>query len=52
MSKAACETYRKGTPRTLQFTKTHLDKTLVWINLGAKNPVTVRYEDLAVTLKY
>jgi len=50
--KAACETYRKGTPRTLQFTKTHLDKTLVWMNLGAKNPVTVKYEDLAVTVKY
>jgi len=50
--KAACETYRKATPRTLKFTKDHLEKTLTWMNLGAKKPVTVKYEDLAVTVNY
>lgn len=48
----ACETYRKATPRTLKFTKDQLDKTLVWMNLGAKNPVAVKFEDLVVTIKY
>jgi NitT/TauT family transport system substrate-binding protein len=50
--KAACETYRKGTPRTLQFTRQQLDKTLTWMNLGAKKPVSAKFEDMAVTVKY
>jgi hypothetical protein len=49
---AACETYRKPTPRTLKFTKDDLEKTLTWMTLGAKNPVTVKYEDLAAAVKY
>ena len=50
--KAACETYRKGTPRTLQFTKEQLDKTLTWMNLGVKNPISAKFEDMSVTIKY
>lgn len=50
--KAACETYRKGTPRTLQFTKDQLDKTLTWMNLGVKNRITATYDDLSVKVQY
>jgi NitT/TauT family transport system substrate-binding protein len=50
--KKACETYRKGTPRTLQFTKDQLDKTLAWMNLGAKTPVTAKFEDMSAPIKY
>ena len=50
--KAACETYRKGTPRTLQFTREQLNKTLTWMNLGAKNPVTAKFEDMSAPIKF
>jgi NitT/TauT family transport system substrate-binding protein len=50
--KAACETYRKGTPQKLQFTREQLDKTLTWMNLGVKNPISAKFEDMTVTIKY
>jgi len=49
--KSACETYRKATPRKLVFTRQYLDKTLTWMNLGAKDPVRVKFEDLVANEK-
>jgi hypothetical protein len=48
---AACEAYRKATPRTLQFSKEQLGKTVTWMNLGAKAPITVKYEDPVAAAK-
>jgi ABC-type nitrate/sulfonate/bicarbonate transport system substrate-binding protein len=47
---SACETYRKATPRTLAFGKENLEKTLAWMNLGSRSPITAKFEDLAITL--
>lgn len=49
--KSACETYRKATPRKLVFTRQYLDKTLTWMNLGAKAPVSLKFEDLVAVEK-
>lgn len=40
------ETYRKATPRTPVLTREQLDKTVAWMNIGAKQPVTAKFDDV------
>lgn len=44
--KLACETYRKATSRTPQLSRAQLDKTVAWMNIGAKAPIASKYEDV------
>jgi NitT/TauT family transport system substrate-binding protein len=44
--KLACETYRKATSRTPQLSRAQLDKTVAWMNIGAKAPIATKYEDV------
>jgi len=37
------ETYRKATPRSPVLTKEQLDKTVAWMNIGAKSPITAKW---------
>ena len=40
------ETYRKATPRSPVLTREHVDKTVAWMNIGAKQKVTAKFEDV------
>jgi len=44
--KQVVETYRKATPRSPILTQTHVDKTVAWMNIGAKTKVAAKFEDV------
>jgi NitT/TauT family transport system substrate-binding protein len=40
------ETYRKATPRSPVLTREQVDKTVAWMNIGAKTRVSAKFEDV------
>jgi NitT/TauT family transport system substrate-binding protein len=44
--KQVVETYRKATPRSPVLTKEQVDKTVAWMNIGAKQKVAAKFEDV------
>ena len=40
------ETYRKATPRSPVLTREQVDKTVAWMNIGAKTKVSAKFEDV------
>ncbi len=40
------ETYRKATPRSPVLTREQVDRTVAWMNIGAKTKVSAKFEDV------
>lgn len=47
--KAACERYRKASSRSPALTPEQLQKTTAWMSIGAKAPITAKFEDVIAT---
>jgi NitT/TauT family transport system substrate-binding protein len=44
--KQVVETYRKATPRSPVLTREQVEKTVAWMNIGAKQKVSAKFEDV------
>ncbi|MGN6572144.1 MAG: ABC transporter substrate-binding protein [Pseudolabrys sp.] len=40
------ETYRKASPRSPVLTQQHVDKTVAWMNIGAKQKVSAKFDEV------
>ncbi len=45
--KQVVETYRKASASTPVITKEQIEKTVAWMNIGAKSPFSAKFEDVA-----